>query len=126
WPSVAGALAVSGSEHDGCMAAVSKPVDLGRVLGFDVRNGVGAFLVHRIDTRSCDLARSSAKASGQGRLRNSGYGMARLGAALAPIRDCLLAVGRTRDAAGCVGSHGCEFRLRGGHHSGMARHDLST
>jgi hypothetical protein len=44
---VAGLLAVSLSKHDGNLAAVSQPVDVGRVCGFDLRDRVGDVLVCR-------------------------------------------------------------------------------
>ena len=47
------------------------------------------------------------------RLRHAGAGLARLGPALAPLRDGLSAARRARDAAGALGAHGRELRLRG-------------
>ena len=46
-------------------------------------------------------------------LRHAGDGLARLGAALAPLRDRLPAARRPRDAAGRLGAHGRQLRLRG-------------
>ena len=58
-PSVAGGLlAVPVSEHDGPVAAVPQPADLGRVRGVDLRHRVGAVLVHRSRARHGDAARS--------------------------------------------------------------------
>ena len=57
-PSVAGGLlAVPVSEHDGHLAAVPQPADLGRVRGLDLRHGLAAVLVHRADPRPGDAAR---------------------------------------------------------------------
>src|SRR6266404_1011055 len=49
-PAVACALAISGPEHDGSVATVPQSVDLGRLRGFNLCNGVGALLVRRIDS----------------------------------------------------------------------------
>ena len=50
-------LAISVPEHDGYVAAVPQPTRLGCVCGIHVRDRVRAFLVHRFDPRSCDVAR---------------------------------------------------------------------
>src|SRR5262249_9187292 len=49
---VAGLLAVSLPEHDGCVAPVQESADLGRVRGFDLRHSFSLVLVCWIDTRS--------------------------------------------------------------------------
>ena len=59
---VARVLAAAVSEHDGRLAAVPEPADLGRVRGFDLRDRVAAVLVRRPDSRSRDAARSIAVA----------------------------------------------------------------
>ena len=75
-PAVAGGLlAVPVSEHDGPVAAVPQPADLGRVRGLDLRHGVGAVLVHRPRARHGDAARSRASR----RSRSAIYGMLALG-----------------------------------------------
>ena len=51
-------------------------------------------------------------------------GLARLGAALAPLRDGLPAARRHRDAAGRLGAHGRELRLRGRDRARLAHDDL--
>ena len=55
-------LAVAVSEHDGRLAAVPEPADLGRVRGLDLRDRLAAVLVRRPDSRSRDAARSVAVA----------------------------------------------------------------
>ena len=58
-PAVArGLLAAPLSEHDGDLAAVPQPADLGRVRGLDLRHGVGAVLVRGPGPRPRDAARS--------------------------------------------------------------------
>src|SRR6185369_7545706 len=106
---VACALAVSGPEHDGSVAAVSQSVDLGRVRGFNLCNGLGALLVRRIDSRFCDVARPGQAKSGKGHLRDVGDGLARLGQTLASLRDGVSVVGGIGDAACRIGSHGGEL-----------------
>ena len=49
-------------EHDGRLAAVPEPADLGRVRGLDLRDGLAAVLVRRPDSRPGDAARSVAVA----------------------------------------------------------------
>src|ERR1051325_11380966 len=48
-PAVACVLAVPLPEHNGNLAAISQPPDVGRVRCFDLCNGVSAVLVHWID-----------------------------------------------------------------------------
>src|SRR5947207_15482028 len=55
--SVDGLLHVPLSEHDGTVATVSQPADLGRVCGFNLRHRIGIVLVRRIDSRFGDTAR---------------------------------------------------------------------
>ena len=57
-------------------------------------------------------------------LRHARHGLARLGEALAPLRDGLAASRRARHAARRLGPHGRVLRLRRGHRAGLARHDL--
>ena len=54
---MAGVLAVPVPEHDGNLAAVPQPADLGRFCGFDVRYGFADVLVRGIDAGSGDAAR---------------------------------------------------------------------
>ena len=61
WPSVAGVLAVSLSEHHELLAAVPQPTGLGRVCGLDLRHDFAAVLVHWTDSRSSDVARPAQK-----------------------------------------------------------------
>ena len=44
-------------EHDGAVAAVPQPADVGRLRGFDLRHRLAAVLVRRPDSRSGDPAR---------------------------------------------------------------------
>ena len=74
-PAVARLLAVPVSEHDGAVAAVPQPADLGRVRGLDLRHGVAAVLVRRPDPRPGDAARPLAVA----RSARSIYGMLAMG-----------------------------------------------
>ena len=57
-------------------------------------------------------------------LRGRRARLARLGDALAALRDGVAAAGRPGDAAGALGPHGRELRLRGVGHPGLARDDL--
>ena len=76
-------------------------------------HGVAAVLVRRPDPRPGDAARPLAVAGRPRHLRHAGDGLARLGAPLAPLRDGLPAARRPRDAAGRLGAHGRQLRLRG-------------
>ena len=117
-------LAVPVSEHDGRVAAVPQPAHLGRLRGLDVRDRLAAVLVRRTDSRSRDAARS-IRIEGRPRdLRRARDGMARLGASLASLRDGVPAARGTRHAAGRLGPHDRELRLRGVGHPRMARDDL--
>ena len=119
-------LAVSLSEHDGNLAAVSQPFDVGRVCGFDLRDRFRDVLVCRIDSRLCDAARSRPEQTVSDYLRPAGDGLARFCASLASLRNGLSAAGRPGDAAGAFGAHDRQFRLCGRHHSRLARDDLSA
>ena len=57
------------SEHDGDLAAVPQPADLGRVRGLDLRDGLGAVLVHRPDPRPGDAARPGQEQARRAHLR---------------------------------------------------------
>ena len=61
---------------------------------------------------------------GRDRLRHAGDGLARLGAALAPVRHGLSASGGAGDAAGRLGAHGRQLRLRRRDRARLAHHDL--
>jgi hypothetical protein len=50
-------LAAAVSQHDGPLAELPQPADLGRVRGLDLRDGVGAVLVRRPDSRPRDVPR---------------------------------------------------------------------
>ena len=54
----------------------------------------------------------------------AGDGLARLGAPLASVRHGVPPARRARDAAGRVGAHGRQLRLRGRHRAGLAHDDL--
>ena len=125
-PAVARLLAAAVSEHDGCLAAVPQPARLGRVRGLDLRDGLAAVLVRRADPRPRDAARSVAVASRPRRLRHARDGLARVGAPLAPLRDRLPAARRARDAAGRLGPHRRQLRLRGVDRARLAHDDLSA
>ena len=58
------------------------------------------------------------------RLRHSGDGLARLGAALEHLRNGLAAAGRPGDAAGALGAHGGQLRLHHRHRARLAQHFL--
>ena len=62
------------------------PADLGRVRGVDLRDGVGGVLVRRPDSRPRDAARSRGVEDQSDHLRRAVARLARLGAALAPLR----------------------------------------
>ena len=87
---VARLLAVPLPEHDGDVAELPQPADLGRVRRLDLRHGVAALLVRRADPRPRHAARPVAEPRRARRLRHAGDGLARLGATLAPLRDGLL------------------------------------
>ena len=83
--SVAGLLDVSLSEHDGVLAAVPQPADLGRLRGLDLLHHFAGVLVRRPDSRSRDAARSRGTSLDPGHLRHPRHGMARLGPPLASL-----------------------------------------
>ena len=66
-----GLLAVPVSQHDGPVAAVPQPADLGRVRGLDLRHRLGRVLVRRPDSRPGDDARSRGVAGEAGDLRHA-------------------------------------------------------
>ncbi len=68
-----------------------------------------------------DRSQSPRRAHG---LRDAGDGLARIRAALAPVRNGVSAAGRPRDAARRVGAHGGQLRLRGVDRAGLAHDDL--
>ena len=111
-------------EHDGPLAAVQKPADLGRVRGHDLRHGFGGVLVCRPDSRPGDDAGSGGVEGQAGGLRRSVARLARLGASLAPLRSRVADSRRSLDAAGALGPHGRQLRLRGFGVAGLARDDL--
>ena len=86
-----------------------QPAGVGRVCGFDLRDGVAAVLVHRADSGSRDAARSREKSRGEIDLWIVGDGMARLGRSLGEARNGLVAAGGPRDAPGSLGAHDREF-----------------
>ena len=114
WAPVAGLLAVPLSEHDGHLAAVPQPADVGRVCGFDLRDGFAAVLVRRSDSRPRDTARPRHRSD----LHKVIYGMLAMGwrgsagtgiATKWPI--CCWPGCRRRWCFRCTPS--CQLRLRG-------------
>ena len=57
-------------------------------------------------------------------LRHAGHGMARFGAALAPLRNDVPVARRSGHAAGALGAHGGQLRFRDRHRSRLAHHHL--
>ena len=106
-------LAAALPEHDGPVAAVPEPADLGRVRGLDLRHGLAAVLVRRPaspTSRRCATARSNP-------LVKIVYGILALGwrgsaRHWAQLRDGVPAPRRALDAAGRLRAHGRELRLR--------------
>ena len=74
--------------------------------------------------RPRDAARSREEPAHPPPLRHARARLARLGAALGALRGGLPAARRPLDAAGALGPHGRELRLRDRHHPGLARDDL--
>src|SRR5579883_467915 len=122
--SVGSVLDVSLSQHDGGMAPISYPVDLGRLRSLYVCNDFSTVLVCRLNSRPRDLARPRDEYLGQACLRRAGYGMAWFGAALEPLRNGLFTSCRLGNAAGALRAHRCELRFRGRHCARMAYDDL--
>ena len=94
-------------EHDGRVAAVPQPADLGRVRRLDVRDRLAAVLVRRADSRPRDASRSIAVARRPDRLRHARDGLARVGAALASAtrrRICCSPASRRRSSFRCTPS----------------------
>ena len=91
----------------GALAAVAQPARVGRVRRFDVRDGLRALLVRRPDPGPRDAARPRAEEGLPDRLRDAGARLARLGAALAPVRDRVPAArrgSRRRSSSRCTPS----------------------
>ena len=108
-------LAAAVPEHAWALAAVPQPADLGRVRGVDLRHGVAAVLVRRPDPRSGDAARPRQEQVAGAALRHARARLARLGAALAALRDGVPAARRPLDAAGrsrCTRSSASTSRCR--------------
>ncbi len=112
------------SQHDGGVAAIPQPADVGRIRGFDLRHDFGAVLVHRSHPRPGHVARSRYASRDPHDLRHALDGLAGIGAPLAPLRNRVSASGRTGHAAGALGAHGGEFRFRSRHRSGLAYDNL--
>src|SRR6185503_13781853 len=106
---VADVLAVSISKHDGNLAAVSQPSDVGRLCGFDLRHRLRDVLVCRTDSRLRYAARSRPQQTVSNALRDARDGVAWLRASLASLRDGLPVTRRTRDAARFVSTHDRQF-----------------
>src|SRR5262249_3422708 len=103
WPAVDGLLHVSLPQHDGIVAAIPQPADLGRVCGVHLRYGLAVVLVCGSDPRFGDLAGSRGWQAQADHLRDARDGMARFGAQLASLSDSL-------PAAGGLGDASCAFR----------------
>ena len=117
-------LAAAVSQHDGDVAAVAQPADLGRLRRLDVCHRLAPVLVRRADPRPGDPARPGEEQVGAIRLRHPGDGLARLGAALGALPDRLPAPGRAGHAAGRLGALGRLVRLHGRHRPRLALDDL--
>src|ERR1700736_558227 len=123
---VAGVLALSLSQHHACVATIPQPAGLGCIRGLDLCHHLGAVLVHRADSRSRDFARPLRRSLEEDHLRNAGHGLARLGPALASLRDRVPAARRTGHAAGALRPHRGQFRFCRGHRTRLAYHHLSA
>ncbi len=119
-----GVLALPVSEHHDAVAAVQEPAHLGRVRGLDLRAGVAVVLVRRVDPRRRHAARPRDHTRRPHHLRHDGDGVARLGPALAPLRDRLPPAGGPRDSARRLGPLGRELGLRRLGDPRLARHHL--
>src|SRR6185369_9390157 len=82
---VADVLAVSLSKHDGYLAAVSQPADVGRICSFDLRHRLRDVLVRRTDPRLRHAARSRAQQTVSNSVRHARNGLARFSASLASL-----------------------------------------
>ena len=63
-PALALLLAAALSQHDGPLAAVAQPADLGRLRRLDLRHGVAAVLVRRADPRPGDACATGRRTAG--------------------------------------------------------------
>jgi hypothetical protein len=111
-------------EHHGAVAAVPQPAHLGRVRGHHLRDGLDRVLVRRHDARHGDDARPGRLVGQAQGLRHPVARLARVGPSLAPLRGGLAAARRSVHAAGAVGAHRGELRLRGLGAARLARHHL--
>ncbi len=124
-PVAGGLLAVPVPEHDGPLAAVPQPADLGRVRGLDLRHRLDRVLVRRPGARPGDDARPRRVERASGRSsaalslgwRGSARHWHRYEVAYADPR-------RPLDAAGALGPHRGQLRLRGVGAARLARDDL--
>ena len=73
---VAGLLAVAVSQHDVDVAATAEPADLGRVRGIDLRHGVLAVLVYRIDSGFRHHAGQGRQPNRAENIRHARHGLA--------------------------------------------------
>src|SRR5205823_6664153 len=76
--------------------------------------------------RLCHLKRPREESRVADTLRVARDGLARERATLGTIRDCLLVIGRSGDAARSFGSHNRQLRLRCRADTGLARDHLSA
>ena len=125
-PVAGGLLAAAVPEHDGRVAAVPQPAHLGRVRGLDLRarcrrcsGSPGSFPTWR----RCAIARRA-----RSRRRSTAFlslGLARVGRALAPLRDGLHAAGRaSRRRWCCRCTRSCSFDFAVSLLPGLARDAL--
>src|SRR5260370_29960079 len=102
---VDGVLHVPLSEADGDLAAVSQPADVGRLRGVHVWNSFPVVLVCGIVAGPGDVARQGEEPLATSDFRSAVAGMARVGAALAPVSIGVFAVGGIGNTAGAFGAY---------------------
>src|SRR5260370_1270220 len=113
-------------EHDGYLATVSQPVDVGRLCRVDLRDSLGNVLVCWSHSGFRHTTRPRPQQTISDDLRNVGHGLARVSTPLASLRDGLPVARGSCDAARALSPHDCQLRLRGWDRSRMACDDLST
>src|SRR5207302_7654390 len=99
------------SECNEHVAAMAKPADLGHLCHRDLPDRVACLLVHGLDPGFRNAAGSCAFTRQASRIRPGCPGVARRSAAMVPLRDCLSADGRARDATSDFGAHRRVARL---------------
>ena len=104
--SMAGLLVIPVSEHDGHVATVSEPSDLGRFRRLHLLHDFRRVLVCRADSRSGDAARRRHATLETGYFRCARNGLAQFGAPLAAIRESFSPAGGPGYSAGRFRAHG--------------------